>query len=77
MKVKLVRYHLPGRPEWMVLSETVPLGTVYEVFGYDRGFVLVNEELKEAIPMDAYFLVGNNSEGWLPTVVFETVREES
>lgn len=76
MQVKLVRYHLPGRPEWLILDESVPLGTIYEVLGYDRDTVLMNDELKEAIPVDAYLVRGNNDVGWLPTVVFETVKEE-
>ena len=77
MQVKLVRRTMPGRPDWVILNETVPLGTIYEVVGYDRDTVLVNEELKEAVPMDAYLVIGNNDMGWLPTVCFETVKEES
>jgi len=76
MKVKLVRYTFPDRPDWEVVERNVPLGTIYEVFAYDRDFVIVNEELKEVRPIDAYFLIGNNSQGWLPTVCFETVHEE-
>ena len=76
MKDRLVRYHMPGRPDWLILSETVPLGTVYEVLGYDRDTVLFNDDLQEAVQMDAYLVKGNNDMGWLPTVVFETIKED-
>jgi len=76
MKVKLVRYTVPGRPDWLVIEKKVPLGTVYEVFGYDRDTVLVNDELKVAMPVDAYYHIGNNSQGWLPQICFVVVHVE-
>jgi hypothetical protein len=77
MKVRLVRYTFPDRPDWEIIEQKVPLGTVYEVFGYDRNFFIVNEALQEVRPIDAYYLIGNNHRGWLPTVCFETVHEEN
>ena len=77
MKVKLVRYTFPDRPDWEIIEPKVPLGTIYEVFGYDRDCLIVNDELKASRQVDAYFLVGNNNQGWLPTVCFETVHEEN
>lgn len=74
MLVKLVRHTFPDRPDWAVIDESVPLGTVYEVIGYDRDFVIINEELHEIRPVGAFLLLGRSGTGWLPTVCFERVE---
>lgn len=77
MVVQLVRHHVPNRPDWIVVSEKIPIGTKYEVIGYDSGFDMMNLDLGELIPVEAYFLIGNSGSGWMPTFCFEVVKEES
>ena len=77
MIVKLIRHNFPDRPDWLIIEETVPLGTRYEVIGYDRELMISNSLLKEVRAIEAYLVSGNNGMGWLPTICFETVREES
>lgn len=76
MLVKLVRHTFPDRPDWVLIEESVPVGTVYEVHGYDRDFVVLNEQLREARPISAYLLKRDDEMGWLPTVCFEMVYED-
>ena len=74
MMVKLVRHTFPDRPDWVIIEESVPLGTVYEVLGYDRDFLIVNEELREIRPIGAFLLSRDNEMGWLPSICFERVE---
>lgn len=76
MLVKLVRHTFPDRPDWIIVEESVPIGTIYEVLGYDRDFLIINEELREARPVGAFLLKGNDSMGWLPSVCFERIEYE-
>lgn len=73
MLVKLVRHTFPDRPDWVIVEKSVPIGTVYEVLGYDRDFVIINEELREVRPVGAFFLKREDSMGWLPSVCFERI----
>lgn len=77
MKVQLVRHAFPDKPNWIIVSKEVPIGTKYEVIGYDRDYTIFNLDSNEIRPVEAYFLIGNGGSGWLPTVCFEIVREES
>ena len=79
MKVQLVRHSFPDRPDWILIEETVSLGTIYEVMAYSRDFMIINEILREKREIEAYFVKGNHGEGWLPKVCFEMIigRDES
>lgn len=74
MKVKLVRHTFPDRPDWVLIEESVPLGTIYEVIGYDAEVSIYNQELKETRKQDHYIVIGNGDKGYLPTCVFEVVK---
>lgn len=73
MKVKLVRYSFPDKPEWEIIRDTVPLGTIYEVLAHHSGIVVMNEEFGTR-EIDCYEVEGNGSTGLLPTCVFEIVE---
>lgn len=77
MIVQLVRHSFPDRPDWLIVDESVPLGTRYEVIGYNRDMTILNATLKEAREIDAYLLAGNGGVGWLPTICFEPIKEEN
>jgi hypothetical protein len=77
MMVKLVRYSFPDRPDWTIIDESVPLGKIYEVIGYDREFIIVNEQLRAVRPVGAFLLKDDKETGWLPCVCFERITEES
>lgn len=78
MRVRLARYNFPDNPEWIIMSETIPLGTEYEVVGYraeNEGFTITNLYTKEQKPVACYLLKGNGDTGWLPTCCFEPIEE--
>jgi len=75
MQVKLVRHTFPDRPDWIIIDESIPLGKIYEVLGYDRQFIIINTQLNIARPVGAFLLRDSNEEGWLPCVCFEKVDE--
>jgi hypothetical protein len=75
MTVQLIRYTFPDRPDWEVVNKSVPLGTKYEVVGYDRHFRIMNLLTGEIRPVQSYFLVGNDDSGWMPVDCFETIGE--
>lgn len=75
--VKLVRHTFPDRPDWTIIDESVPLGKIYEVIGYDREFIIVNEQLRAVRPVGAFLLKDDKETGWLPCVCFERITEES
>ncbi len=77
MTVQLIRRNFPDRPDWPVVGENVPIGTRYEVLGYERGMSILNLISGEMRDVECYFLLGNNGTGWMPTVCFEVVKEES
>lgn len=74
MLVKLVRHTFPDRPDWVIIEESVPIGTVYEVLGYDRDFVIINEQLHEIRPIGAFLVKREDEAGWLPAICFERVE---
>jgi hypothetical protein len=75
MKVKLVRHHLKDDPTWDVIEESVPLGTQYEVIGYEsKGFILANGN--RMCEVECFLVMGNGSSGWLPTCLFEAVEDD-
>jgi hypothetical protein len=75
MMVKLVRHTFPDRPDWTIIDESIPLGKIYEVRGYDSEFIILNHELQEVRPVGAFLLRDSKEEGWLPCVCFEKVDD--
>jgi hypothetical protein len=76
MKVKLIRHTFPDDKEWIIVDETVPLGTEYEVMGYDRDMIIANGYTGQMKHVECYLLAGNGDVGFLPTCLFEAVHEE-
>lgn len=74
MFVQLVRHSFPDRPDWILISEHVPLGTRYEVMAYNRDIEIYNSVLKETRNIEVYFVKGNGNSGWLPKICFETIE---
>lgn len=70
MKVRLVRHTFIDEPDWEVVSESVPLGTEYEVLGYQR-MTIINLDTKRHKVVPCYLIRGNGSEGWMPTDCLE------
>lgn len=77
MKVELVSRIFPDDPNWPIIKEEVPLGTQYELLGYDREMKIINSETKAIKTIEAYFLEGNGSRGWLPAICFKIIKNES
>lgn len=75
MLVKLVRHSFPDRPDWIIIEESIPLGKIYEVRGYDSEFIILNSQLREVRPIGAFLLRDDKEEGWLPCVCFEKVDD--
>jgi len=73
MKVKLIRHTFPDDTAWIIIDETVPLGTEYEVMGYDRDMVMVDGYTGRMKHVECFLLAGNGDVGFLPTCLFEAV----
>lgn len=76
MFVKLVRHTFPDVADWEVVDIIVPLGTVYEVLGYDRDMVMFDAITGRSKHVECYLLSGNGDVGFLPTCLFEAVENE-
>lgn len=76
MIVKLISHTFPDKPNWEIVEKTVPLGTVYEVIGYQAGGEIGNLETRERRKVSGmYLLDGNGDIGWMPCELFEHVKE--
>ena len=76
MKVKLIRHTFPDDEKWVIIDEDVPLGTEYEVMGYDRDMVMVDGFSGRMKHVECYLVAGNGDVGFLPTCLFEAVHED-
>ena len=76
MQVKLIRHTFPDAQDWIVIDEDVPLGTIYEVMGYDRDMVMVDGNTGRMKQVECFLLAGNGDVGFLPTCLFEAVHED-
>ena len=72
-RVKLVRHTFPDRPDWLVMDESTPLGTLYYVLDKKDGFILRNLQTNESRPVTCYLLDGNGDVGWMPIDCFEEI----
>lgn len=72
MIVKLIRHSFPDRPQWIIIDEDIPLGTEYEVFGYDADMMISSCSMHEVRPVDCFFVqrIDNKERGWLPCICF-------
>ena len=75
MKVKLIRHTFPDDESWEVVDTMVPVGTEYEVMGYDRDMVMVDAYTGKMKTVECFLLAGNGDVGFLPTCLFEAVGE--
>lgn len=75
MFVKLIRRTFEDRPDWELINDSVPLGTIYEVLGFERDAIIGNHILKEHRKVSLYLLRGNHDEGWLPVECFEVIKD--
>lgn len=73
MRVKLIRHTFPDFEDWVVVETDVPLGTIYEVMGYDRDMVIVDGFTGRMKHVECFLLAGNGDVGFLPTCLFEAV----
>lgn len=77
MKVKLVRHTFPDAQDWVIVDTDVPLGTIYEVMGYDRDMTIVDGYTGRMRHVECYLVSGNGDTGFLPTCLFEAVHEDN
>lgn len=70
MRVKLARHTFSDDPSWVVVSEDVPLGTVYEVLDSEL-MIIKNVQTGQSRRVPCYLLRGNGGMGYMPTDVVE------
>jgi len=74
MVVKLLRHTFIDDPTWFIISESVPIGTEYEVKQFRaKGFTLINKETNKSRKVACYYLVGNNDSSWMPAEAFQVI----
>ena len=74
MRVKLSRHALEDRPDWIIIDQTIPLGTEYDVLGFDDALTLKNP-LYGTRSVKCYLVIreGGGPAGWLPAGCFDVV----
>lgn len=72
MRVKLVSHVLSDDPEWEIIDKSVPIGTEYEVLGFEH-MALINLESGKRRTVQCFLLRGHGSTGYMPTDCFEKV----
>lgn len=74
VKVKLIRHTFPDAEDWIIVDINVPLGTLYEVIGYDRNMSIIDINTGRKKHVECYLLDGNGDVRFLPTCIFEQVE---
>ena len=71
--VKLVRYSFPDDPDWVIIEESVPLGTIYKVLGVAKDITITNENLNKSKVVDCYIVLrdGDYMPGYMPADLLE------
>ena len=71
MIVKLQRRTFLDDPDWILVFDEVPLGTEYEVIGFDR-LTILNLDTKKHRVVECYLVIGHGDIGYLPVDLFKT-----
>ena len=76
MWATLVRHGFIDRPDWIIVSETVPLGTRYKVVSpVKRKGIILNTLTNEKREVDCYLIEGNGSKGMMVADVLEITED--
>lgn len=73
---KLVRHHLSDRPDWQIMKDEIPLGTIYILIGEPVELIIRNDELKEERKVMCYYVIGgpNHTSGYMVADVLEVTE---
>lgn len=71
MRVTLVRHTFIDDPSWEIVDKSVPIGTEYEVIGFDR-LTILNLDTKKHRVVECYLVIGHGDTGFLPVDLFKT-----
>jgi hypothetical protein len=76
MKLKLVRHTFPDDPDWIILRENIPIGTEYEMLGYESDMQLWNASMNKTRTIDCYFVRRLNDDrlGYVPCICLEMIE---
>lgn len=76
MQAKLITHTFPDDPDWELVSKEVPLGTVYEVFGFDSRLTVLDLETGKARDVACYYVFRpGTGYGFLPCICLEAIKE--
>jgi hypothetical protein len=75
LMVKLIRHNLKHDPTWVIVNETVAIGTLYEVIAYESSMLLINHETGKWYNTPTYYVEGNGGEGFMPCELFEAILD--
>ena len=79
-KVKLVRHGFEDKPEWTIVNEDIPLGTIYEVaFTLPKNaMTILNQDTKEERQVSVHMMTRDNGKSWgyIPVDCFEPVEDQ-
>ncbi len=68
----LKRHTFKDRPDWVVVNESVPLGTEYQIFGLKADIYIKRLDTGEERQVLCYLVTreGDNHPGYIPCDVF-------
>lgn len=72
----LIRHSHPNNPDWVIIDESVPLGTTYECLGFCQDILLASQKFGTDT-VDCLLLKrdGDTGAGWLPQFCFRLETE--
>lgn len=78
MKLKLARHTFPDDNEWVIVTENVPIGTEYEMIGYEQEITIYNVQTNKIRQVDCYLVrrLDDLNEGYIPCCVLEVIDEQ-
>lgn len=77
MKVKLINHTFPDDPTWFIMKPNIPLGTEYEVIGYERRMIITELTTGKTRSVETFLCEGNGNIGYIPTICLEVINENT
>lgn len=76
MNLELIRHSFPDDPAWVIMREDIPIGTKYEMLGFEKDITIFNAVTGKFRDVDCYLVrrVSDMHEGYLPCCVFRVIE---
>lgn len=75
-KLELISHSFPDDPSWIIMREDIPIGTKYEMLGYEQGITIFNALTGKFRNVDCYLVRReyDDNEGFLPCCCLKVIE---